>query len=260
MSRTSSSPSSRQARTSIQPPRFGVIRPVTSADAAFRSGCAAIWPFQITSSFVTSTLDWSRACYRNAEQLGAPRSRRALPSRGAGPRATHWWERPANLQTSEKRLAAAPGAAPASLTQSERGYRHRRGAEQKPEHCAQSTLLRPPRSPRAPGGPAQQGRVSVRVAVAPRRERSDVDDLSHRVVPGVVRVEVIPRQLRELAVRQVRRFHVTGDRVERGHVELHHAVEHSARVADELVEDLPTRLGHGTVVPGGKGNAVDTER
>src|SRR2546428_6514053 len=44
----------------------------------------------------------------------------------------------------------------------------------------------------------------------PRRERSDVDDQPHGVVPGMVRVQVIPGQLRELAVRQEDRLHVAG--------------------------------------------------
>jgi len=73
--------------------------------------------------------------------------------------------------------------------------------------------------------------VRVAIALVPRRERSDVDRLSHGVVAGVVRVEVIPWQQRELAVRQEHRFHVAGGRVERGQVELLHPskVPESAR-------------------------------
>jgi len=46
-----------------------------------------------------------------------------------------------------------------------------------------------------------------------RRERPDVDRLAHGQVAGVVGMEVVPRQLGELAVGQVLRLHVAGRRV-----------------------------------------------
>ena len=46
-----------------------------------------------------------------------------------------------------------------------------------------------------------------------RRERPDVDRLAHGQVAGVVGMEIVPRQLGELAVGQVLRLHVAGRRV-----------------------------------------------
>src|SRR5439155_6325780 len=48
-------------------------------------------------------------------------------------------------------------------------------------------------------------------------------------------------------------------RVERGTVELHHSVE-EPRVADEVIEHLPARFGHRTIVSRREGNAEDAKR
>src|SRR5439155_18390642 len=48
-------------------------------------------------------------------------------------------------------------------------------------------------------------------------------------------------------------------RVERGTVELRHSVE-EPRVADEVIEHLPARFGHRTIVSRREGNAEDAKR
>ena len=68
-----------------------------------------------------------------------------------------------------------------------------------------------------------------------RRERSDVDGQAHRVVAGVIGMEIVPRQLRELAVGQIRRSHVARGRIEFRLVEIHDSVEEPGS-ADVLID------------------------
>jgi len=69
----------------------------------------------------------------------------------------------------------------------------------------------------------------------------------------VIGVQVVPRQLGELAVGQVLRFHVAGGRIARRRIEIHDAIEQTRR-ADELIEDLAVGVD-GRAVIGAPGMA-----
>src|SRR5260370_30998071 len=83
--------------------------------------------------------------------------------------------------------------------------------------------------------------ASVRLMMMRRRERRDVDRLAHRVIAGVVGMEIIPKQLSELAVGYIHRLHVARSRVERSRVKILHSVKQSGG-ANEVVQDQPVRL------------------
>ena len=69
----------------------------------------------------------------------------------------------------------------------------------------------------------------------------------------MIGVQVVPRQLGELAVGQVLRFHVAGRQIERRRIEIHDAVGQTRR-ADELIEDFAVGVD-GRAVIGAPGMA-----
>src|SRR5258708_22372933 len=81
-------------------------------------------------------------------------------------------------------------------------------------------------------------RPATRSAPSSGCERRYVDRHAHRVIAGVGGVQVVLRQLGELAVGQELRAHVARTRVQRGRVKVFHAVEQPGRT-NEVVKDLP---------------------
>src|SRR5437870_5052628 len=84
-----------------------------------------------------------------------------------------------------------------------------------------------------------------------RRKRPNIDRYAHRVVPRVIRMQIVPRQLGKLAVRQEFRLHVAGCGIERRFIEIDHAIEESRRT-DEIVEHLAIGIDRRSIVPGGQ--------
>ena len=70
-----------------------------------------------------------------------------------------------------------------------------------------------------------------------RGEEREVDCFAHGRVAGMIGMEIIPRQLSELAVGQIFRLHVAGRRIERCRVEINHRVKEPGS-PDIGVEDL----------------------
>jgi hypothetical protein len=90
-----------------------------------------------------------------------------------------------------------------------------------------------------------------------RRERRDVYCLAHGDVASVVGMEIIPRQLSELAVGQKLRLHVARSWVECSRVKIFYPVKESAG-ANEGVKDHSTGVMPRTVVA--HVYATDTQR
>ena len=67
----------------------------------------------------------------------------------------------------------------------------------------------------------------------------------------MIRMQIVPRQLGKLAVRQEFRLHVAGCRIERRFIEIDHAIEESRRT-DEIVEHLAIGIDRRSIVPGGQ--------
>ena len=65
--------------------------------------------------------------------------------------------------------------------------------------------------------------TSVQSTVPARRKRPNVDRQSHRIVPCVIRMQIVPRQLGKLAVRQKFRLHVAGCGIKGRFIESDHA-------------------------------------
>ena len=84
-----------------------------------------------------------------------------------------------------------------------------------------------------------------------RRKRPNIDRHAHRVVPRVIRMQIVPRQLGKLAVRQEFRLHIAGCGIERRFIEIDHAIEESRRT-DEIVEDHAIGIDRWSIVPRGQ--------
>src|SRR6266404_7411649 len=107
------------------------------------------------------------------------------------------------------------------------------------------------------GSSRSGARPATRSAPSSGCERRYVDRHAHRVIAGVVGVQVVPRQLGELAVGQELLAHVARIRVQRGRVKVFHAVEQPGRT-NEVVKDLPAGVVPRPVVA--PVDAADTER
>src|SRR5262245_15846834 len=64
-------------------------------------------------------------------------------------------------------------------------------------------------------------------------------------------MQIVPRQLGKLAVRQEFRLHVAGCGIERRFVEINHTIEES-RCTDEIVEDHAIGIDRRSIVPRGQ--------
>src|SRR5205823_12101578 len=72
-------------------------------------------------------------------------------------------------------------------------------------------------------------------------ERRYINGHAHGVIAGVIGVQIVPRQLSELAVGYIRRLHVAGGRVECRLVKVDHSVKESVG-ANVMIDLLPIAI------------------